>query len=572
MNEIRKQRQVIKISVFITSVFIMFISISYAFLSQALTGTKKQVITVGNLELELKEGELITLNNALPMYDEVGMIQKEFAFTLTNKSTQDTNYTLKLKDVTGEDKQKLDTTLVRYGFIKDGVVTKDSLSNLENNVLDSGKITGSQAINYSLRLWIDSSVEDEVQIKDRFLSYQIEVEAEQDIQENPNSVEAKLFAHDNLGTNCKTYDDGVDTFLVGQCNQNYIWYSGKIWRVVLKNNETGAVKMVTDNAITTIYYNSSGNSAFENSYADQWLNQEFLPTLHDSEKYLVLDSVWNVTTDDSEIPLRPAETTIVKRTVGLLNVYEYYTTYTNSDGMATIKTGYLNNGIYWWLITPYDSSSLRRVIDDGSLGNVSPSLGAGIRPTVYLKPDIQVVSGTGTIDNPYWLEGDKQDVVTGATLLSTRYSGEYISFNNALYRIIGTEARDQETFTKVMAVEKPTELREKQFHSIAGITDFREASIKTDLETYYQNNIDDPYKSMIVENQVWYLGTLEAINSYKASVCANVDDTISTYDCVKTDIYAVANIGLPRVGEMFTGQMNRRIKENFFYIDSKFYF
>ena len=76
----------------------------------------------------------------------------------------------------------------------------------------------------------------------------------------------------------------------------------------------------------------------------QVLTQEFLPTLHDYEDYLVVDSIWDATENSSSTPSRPSYTTSVTRTVGLLNSYEYYTTYSNSDNLATYSTGYLNAG------------------------------------------------------------------------------------------------------------------------------------------------------------------------------------------------------------------------------------
>ncbi len=559
MSEKEKRGQVTKISVFITSIFVIFISISYAFINQTLTGTKKQVITAGNLELELHEGELITLANALPMYDEVGMIQKEFTFILTNKTMQDTNYILRLKDVTGEDKQRLDTTLVRYGLIKDGAVGKDSLSKLKDNVLDSGKIKGNQTIHYSLRLWIDSGVEDETQIKDKSLSYQIEVKAKQDIPGDPNSVEVKLFVHDNLGENCKTYDDGMDTFLVGQCNQNYVWYSGKLWRVVLRNNETGAVKMVTDNAITAISYNADGNTAFENSYVDQWLNQEFLPTLHDYEDYLVVDSVWDATLDGTGTPSRPVGTTLVTRTVGLLNAYEYYTTYNKSDGLATSGTGYLM-GVVSWLMTPYNTS--REVFATASGGDIGAlplsRYALHVRPAINLKESILITSGNGTKTEPYKLEGDSSKINNGTTLLSTRYSGEYVTFNNELYRIVAVE----NNLTKIIAVDSPKELTSSSFDDNRSVN-FEKSSIKDGLETYYQNNIAEPYKFMVEPSQTWYLGAVGDGTNYKASICRAVDSTIAARDCPKTTANTVSNIGLPRAGEMFTSLITRGTQAHF---------
>ncbi len=554
----KKNRQVAKISVFIASIFVIFISISYAFINQTLTGTKKQVVTAGNLELELKEGEIITLENALPMYDEVGMIGKPFEFTLRNKTAQNADYVLKLKNLT-EGTNKLDTSIVKYGLTKDESTTKDLLSNLTDNVIDTGTLTENQTVSYSLRLWIDSSVEDEAQIKGKSLSYKIEVDA------TLGASVAKSIVFDtiaeNLGENCKTYDDGTDTFLVGQCSKNYVWYSGKLWRVVLKNNETGAVKMVTDNAIATITYNVYGQVDFENSYMDQWLNQEFLPTLHDYQDYLVVDSTWDATLDNSTTPSRPAGTTQVSRTVGLLNAYEYYTTYNNSDNLATSNTVYLNNSVDWHLMTPYDARNVRYVNDSGYSHWHTTTNGGGGRPSVNLQNGIRITSGSGTKSEPYKLEEDSGKINNGTTLLSTRYSGEYVTFNNELYRIVTTE----NNLTKITAVDKPDTLSSNYFHSANAAITFANASIKTDLENYYQNNVVEPYKSMIAPNTAWYLGAVGSEVNYKASICKTVNQEVSTSACERTDALTTSNVGLPRVGEMFTSQITRGTKA-FFWI------
>ncbi len=557
-------KNIVKISVFVVSILIFLFSISYAFLNQTVTGTKKQVITAGNLELELVEGDTVTLENALPVYDEVGMIGKSFDFALVNKSLEKMAYVLKLKDVTEEGKDKLDSTIVKYGLTKDGEVTKDFLSNLEGNVLDEGSIPGNGTISYSLRLWIDSSVEDEILIKDKTLSYKIEVEARQEVILYPETASELVGV--NLGEDCKTYDDGIDTFLVGQCKNNYVWYSGKLWRVVLKNNETGAVKMITDNDITAIPYNAENNSTFENSYADQWLNQEFLPTLHDYQDYLVVESTWDATLNNSNDPSRPNKQTVITRTVGLLNAYEYYTTYNKSDGLATYGNGYLHNSTYWRLITPANASSTQRVNADNGRLDISRSIYAdNIRPSINLQESIRITAGNGTESNPYRLEGDVHKIINGTTFLSGRYSGEYVTFNDELYRIVAIE----NNLTKITAVDKPRELSNRQFHSDNTVTSFANANIKATLEAYYQNNVVEPYKSMVAENQSWYLGTIENGANYKASICATIKADVSMSACNPTGTKATANIGLPRVGEMFTSVISRNEKDSFWTLTPK---
>ena len=93
------KKQIIKITVFITSIFIIFMSVSFAFINLTLEGTKRQVITAGTLSLELDEdNNNLTIQNALPMYDDVGMIQEPFTFRLINNGTTSANYTVKLAE------------------------------------------------------------------------------------------------------------------------------------------------------------------------------------------------------------------------------------------------------------------------------------------------------------------------------------------------------------------------------------------------------------------------------------------------------------------------------------------
>ena len=75
MEEKNKKRITVTI---ITLLLVVFtIGITYAFVSQVLTGTKEVVINAGVLDLVLEEENAITISNALPMYDAVGTIQED---------------------------------------------------------------------------------------------------------------------------------------------------------------------------------------------------------------------------------------------------------------------------------------------------------------------------------------------------------------------------------------------------------------------------------------------------------------------------------------------------------------
>ncbi len=177
----KRNQQIAKISVFITSLFVICLSVTYAFINLTIGGEKRQVITAGSLELELIEDENnLTITNALPMYDEVGMIQDAFTFRLHNKGTTSVNYKVKLVDITTGEKLPLED--VRYGLVKNGKSKISSLSSLRDNVIDKGKIDGGQRIEYELRLWLREGIEDNSIVYGKSLSFKLEVEIEQEIE------------------------------------------------------------------------------------------------------------------------------------------------------------------------------------------------------------------------------------------------------------------------------------------------------------------------------------------------------------------------------------------------------
>ena len=135
----KEKKQVAKITIFLTSVFVIFLSVTYAFINITLAGTKRHIINAGTLEVELEEENEITIENAFPMYDETGMIQDAFVFHVRNKDELRINYTLRLEDIT-QSAEKLSTADVKYGLKKGDEVTIDLLSNLENGVIEEGSL------------------------------------------------------------------------------------------------------------------------------------------------------------------------------------------------------------------------------------------------------------------------------------------------------------------------------------------------------------------------------------------------------------------------------------------------
>ncbi len=356
----------------------------------------------------------------------------------------------------------------------------------------------------------------------------------------------------NIGENGSTFDDGVDTFITGTDPNNYIWYSGKLWRAVSVNKKAKTTKLVTQWNISAISYNPSNQTNFEGSYMEEWLNDTsvdgFLGNLRDYENFIVTDAVWDATMDATALGsiTRPNGTTTVTDAVGLLNMYEYQSS--NNGG----TNGYLNNGLRWWTLTPYSSSNVRYVSYYGRASSSGPSNANGVRPSINLKSSVKIVDGNGTIDNPYRLNGDNDKELSG-TPLSSRYSGEYIKFGtgeNNLYRIVSHE---NGIGTKIVSVEPLKSSGEFITSAFGSNTAFSSTNtIGTFLNgEYLTSYVDSSYSDMIEESSTWYLGTVGSGTSYK--LAKYTDTSMSSTTTSITN----AKVGLLRVGELMSGQFDR---------------
>ena len=563
---------------------IALIGVSYAAFRFTGEGTKVNTITTGSITMTYTETDnTISLNGALPTRDATGKTRlnqgEYFDFTVSSNISGDVNinYEISAKDVTTSDRKIDGSNIKLYLTRLTGDGTEEELMTPEvyNEETSANNFTGrpsgemslytssmnsSESNRYRLRMWVDEDYNPQGDGGNLQFSVQINVYG---LDGNPEdllpTVSEKLLAS-NLGDG-STYDDGVDTFITGEEPNNYIWYSGKLWRAVSVNKEANTTKLVTQWNISAVAYNPRNQTNFAGSYMEEWLNDEtvdgFLGNLRDYEDFIVTDAKWNATLDATSLGsiTRPSNSgTIVTDAVGLLNMYEY-----QSSNNGEIN-GYLNNGLYWWTLTPYSASRVRDVSSDGNVSNYSPSSENGVRPSINLKSSVRIVDGDGTIDDPYRLNGDNDTNLSG-TLLSSRYSGEYIKFGNDennLYRIVSHE---NGTGTKIVSAE-PLKSSGKvitmNFGSNATFSSTN--TIGTFLNgEYLTSYVDSSYSSMIEDSTTWYLGTVGISDSYKLAkyTDTNMSSTVSTT--------TEATVGLLRFGELMSGQFDRYSNNTYYW-------
>ena len=545
MDKINSQRKKLIIAITLLIIIILGLGITYAWLIQIVNGEKIQSMRVGAFRFSLTEENSLTINSGEFLKDSDGLKQEGFKFTVQNVGKGYGSYSVYLDDDSISSGQtRIDDKFIRYslGINAD---TTGTPTNLTSRKIYSGRLDASKKDTFVLRLWLNPAVNGD--IGGQVFKAKLRIEVNQVV---PTPVADKLLA--GVGNNGKIdTSDSEQTFITGTNPNNYIWYSGKLWRAVSIDSSDNSVKLVTQWNISALPYNADGNTAFKGSYMEQWLNDTsvdgFLGNLREPDKFIKTDSVWNATMTIQTT--KPEKTTMVTDAVGLLNIYEYTRSYKN----ATSSTGYLNNGLYWWTLTPYSASRVRNVNSYGSSDYSSPTYSNGSRPSINLKSGVKIIDGDGTVDNPYRLQGDN-DSPTGA-LLSTRYSGEYISFGageNNLYRIVSHENGTGTKITSAIPLKDSGSYKSIKFGS--NVTFSKDNKIGTFLNGDYLTSntyLTSDQVNMIEDNTTWYLGTVGSGVNYKL---AKYQDATGSSLITST---TTAKIGLLRLGELMSGQFDK---------------
>ena len=546
MDKINNQKKKLIIAITLLIIIVLGLGITYAWLIQIVNGEKIQSMRVGTFRFSLTEENSLTINSGEFLKDSDGLKQEGFKFTVQNVGKGYGSYSVYLDDDSISSGQtRIDDKFIRYSL---GVNTDTTgtPTNLTSRKIYSGGLDASEKDTFTLRLWLNPSVNGD--IGGQVFKVKLRIEVNQSTA--PVPVADKLLA----GVGDKgTIDtsDSEQTFITGTNPNNYIWYSGKLWRAVSIDPSDNSVKLVTQWNISALSYNADGNTAFEGSYMEQWLNDTsvdgFLGNLREPDKFIKTDSVWNATLTPATT--KPEKTTMVTDAVGLLNIYEY----TMSCKNSTSSTGYLNNGLFWWTLTPYSTSYVRSVNNYGYSNNSSPTFSYGSRPSINLKSAVKIIDGDGTVDNPYRLQGDN-DSPTGA-LLSTRYSGEYISFGtgeNKLYRIVSHENGTSTKITSAISLKDSGSYKSIVFGS--NVTFSKDNTIGTFLNGDYLTSgtyLTSDQVNVIEDDTTWYLGTVGSGTNYKL---AKYQDVASSSLTTST---TTAKVGLLRLGELMAGQFDK---------------
>ncbi len=214
---------------------------------------------------------------------------------------------------------------------------------------------------------------------------------------------------------------------------NYIWYSGHLWRAYRINND-GTIKLITEESAAGIAYDDESTN-YSTSHAYEWLNTKFYNALNNTN-IIVKESAYCNELSTNSKTARTTCNNSVTANVGLITYDEY-----NLIGGAK---SYLANGDRFYTMTPLGKRNLWVIGPDGNYAYVNNngktsfttvSEPYAIRPVITIYDTVKINSGNGTKSNPYHLEGDEVSTKD----LNKHITGEYVSFAGHTWRIVDTD-------------------------------------------------------------------------------------------------------------------------------------
>ena len=301
------------------------------------------------------------------------------------------------------------------------------------------------------------------------------------------TLKEKLTSLNNIAyQNDGLYEKSGYFYYKGTDVDNYVYYSGRLFRIIDIDKE---IRMIEDETETNLVWTFDSN--YKNSLIHEWLNN-YLDTLKDHDLYLDKSDWCNESIDLENYSC----STIMRDYVGLISTNEYL--------QAGGKNSYLNNETYFWTINQDKDGNVFYVNNEGNINNISKKddnyYSYGIRPVISLKEDVLVISGDGTIDNPFVIEE------YGNVMLKDNSIGSYVTYNGDNYRILNIDEKGVSLiYDDVLEVEK----KYSDVFSYLN-NEFIKRYDKKDLvqDDYYINeySYDNKYVRNNKEKKTYYVG------------------------------------------------------------------
>ncbi len=270
---------------------------------------------------------------------------------------------------------------------------------------------------------------------------------------------------------------------------NYIRYSGLLWRIVTIKN-TKEINIVLDDSINSLRWNKNITN-FNESDISKYLNNVFAKGLDLnllSKAKTCLDSI-------NELTDVKCTNVNIDDYVRLLNINEFLNTKTEDSYLG-------NNDL--WLENRSDTQVWHT--NGGNLSLADSTETYLVRPVVTLNRSNKLIKGTGTKDDPYIISEDKNELTVGS----------YVKLGDDKWVIYGIE---NNTVRLSLA-----NLYENITYRFSLTSNKYESSQANSLAKYLNNDFYNSlsYKDKLIKTN-WYVG------EYKDSYEAVYDQKVNEY-------------------------------------------
>ena len=332
-------------------------------------------------------------------------------------------------------------------------------------------------------------------------------------------------------------------YLKGNPTDNYLWYSGFLWRV-MGINADGSVRLITDENVTGIPWGALGTAQdYDGSHVKDWLNNYFYPRLKGND--IIVEQTWCSETTTSSSSARTScsnNLSTEKAKVGLISLDEY--------NLAGASSSYLNIRQNQLTLTPYNSSIAWGVSYDGSGDYGSVLSASGLRAVINVNSNVTITGGNGTLGEtwsseagPYILNEDKSIEVTGK-LNEKATSGEYVLYAGKKYRVVDKDSNGNTKLILDDYYEENDSVYEMKYGNyIFSTTTGIGQKLNSDVLEWLVASSDTENRDKLVTNYTWYQNDFDNGDNYTISL----EETNPTRSINAT-------VGLIRVGEMLSGQ------------------
>lgn len=348
-----------------------------------------------------------------------------------------------------------------------------------------------------------------------------------DSLKNRTSVTRKVNVINNLNSVVKKALNGAKNF-TGNPTNNYVRLSNMLYRVYGLDSNNNIILVAAEDVSNVNY-----------TKLNEWLNKYYYNHLNDFTKKLIVKSkycnmkITDTTTDTTECSgytdkvniFVPSVVDVNKAAAGSENFMKTYTMSwvgnSGDDGKAYVTREIFFDEYYGKSFVAYEND-----------------LNFGVRPMFTIKGNISIVSGDGTITNPYTF-GDSTPI-SGGEELNKASTGEYVEISGDLYRVIDVE----NGYTKVIAEESIVNSNDTKIVISPGIPvyEFTYDTKKKGSIGYKINNESSQYidTSYFTNHDV-------SVPIYKKDIIYGSE--------VKTEKYK-AKVFAPNMYEMFSAQVN----------------